>query len=153
MKPQPTTLKTVIEDLKFNSNNTCTYCHRLFGSTVSYKRKSYFLERNTDHVIPKAIGGKLTVPCCSLCNHIKGSLVFDSIADIQDYILDKLLKDYLITNQKIKESYTKPTRTSCRVHKIFPKYFHKQCRSPISKGQLCYKHKILQPIIDKGLNK
>jgi hypothetical protein len=78
--------------VRFTPDDSCTYCHRKFGDMVSWYGKNRILERQRDHVIPKALGGRVTVPCCSLCNQIKGSLKFDSFSDIQDFCLDHLLK-------------------------------------------------------------
>lgn len=75
----------------------CTYCHREFGTCVTWHGRNVYLGETADHVLPKAIGGRVTVPCCSVCNRIKNSLVFDSLADIQDYCLDRLLRDGSIT--------------------------------------------------------
>lgn len=79
----------------------CTYCRRAFGSLVTWKGRNRFLGEEADHVLPVAIGGRVTVPACSLCNRIKGSLVFESLADIQDYLLDRLQAAGSITLQHV----------------------------------------------------
>ena len=73
--------------------NACSYCHRTFGSHVTWRGRPVYLRRERDHVIPKANGGKRILPACHICNRIKGSLTFDSISAIQDFCLDALLKD------------------------------------------------------------
>lgn len=83
--------------LKRQKDGCCTYCHRAFGSLVTWKHRNRYLEETVDHVVPKAIGGRLTLPSCQICNAIKGSLIFDSLAEIQDYCLDRLLQDKSIT--------------------------------------------------------
>ena len=90
-------IETEIATIKIAPYEYCTYCHRAFGSTVTWHGRSRFLGEEVDHVLPKAIGGRVTVPCCSLCNRIKGSLIFDSLRDIQDYLLDKLSCDGSVT--------------------------------------------------------
>jgi hypothetical protein len=75
----------------------CTYCHRRFGDAVRWHGRRRFLAEERDHVLPKALGGRVTVPCCSLCNRIKGSLLFDSLAEVQDYCLTRLLRDGSVT--------------------------------------------------------
>lgn len=79
---------------------TCTYCHRQFGSTVTWRGKRTLLTRVREHIIPKAIGGRKTVPACQLCNQIKGSLVFRSLGEIQEHCLDALLRDGSVTNEQ-----------------------------------------------------
>ena len=81
------------------ADGCCTYCHRSFGSIVTWHGRRKMLCEEADHVIPKAIGGRVTVPSCSLCNRIKGALIFDSMADIQDYCIDRLLRDRSVTLQ------------------------------------------------------
>lgn len=44
--------------------NTCFYCGKEMAKG----------ERTKDHVTPKSRGGRLKVPCCSTCNHLKGHL-------------------------------------------------------------------------------
>jgi len=83
--------------LQFVKADYCTYCHRKFGDLVRWHGRNRFLGEEWDHVIPKVLGGRVTVPCCSLCNRIKGALKFDSLVDIQDYCLDRLLRDGSIT--------------------------------------------------------
>ena len=83
--------------LKLRQKDCCTYCHRAFGSLVTWHRKNRFLEEQQDHVLPHAIGGRVTVSCCQICNSIKGSLVFDSLAEIQDFCLSRLTRDGSMT--------------------------------------------------------
>lgn len=92
-------LRRELAVLKSQKDGCCTYCHRPFGSLIRWHKRSRYLEEQADHVIPRAIGGKITVPCCQVCNAIKGSMVFDSLADVQDYCLEILLKDKSVVLQ------------------------------------------------------
>jgi len=61
------------------------------------KRKRPPTARTVDHDIPVALGGTAVVPCCSLCSSLNGALIFDSIAEIQDSLLDRLLQGHSVT--------------------------------------------------------
>ena len=74
-------------------STSCTYCSRPFGATVSWRGRALILCPVREHVIPKAVGGRVVVPACQLCNRIKGSLVFGSLVDIQGYCLDVLTRE------------------------------------------------------------
>ena len=90
-------LKVDVAVIKLTGEGYCTYCHRRFGDLVYWRHRQRFLQETVDHVIPRAIGGRITVPCCSICNSIKGSLIFDSLVEIQDYCLDRLLAEKSFT--------------------------------------------------------
>lgn len=57
------------------------------------------LTQQLDHIFPKSLGGKITIPCCHVCNQIKAAKVFDSLPQIQDYLLDQLQAHHVITPQ------------------------------------------------------
>ena len=83
--------------LRIAKDGCCTYCHRQFGSWVTWHSKTRFLEEVREHIIPRVSGGTIIVPSCQICNSIKSSLLFSSLDEIQTYCLDKLLKDRSVT--------------------------------------------------------
>lgn len=87
---------------KIVPDGCCTYCHRAFGSQVTWRNEARWLEEVREHVIPKVLGGKITVPACQICNEIKGSLRFDTLAEIQSYCLDQLLKNRSILLESVR---------------------------------------------------
>lgn len=86
-------LRTEVALLRITPDGCCSYCHRPFGSWVTWRGRLRFLEEVREHVFPKCLGGRIIVPACSLCNQLKGSLVFESLAEIQNFLLDRLLED------------------------------------------------------------
>lgn len=51
----------------------CHYCRRVLEPATSLSRLAY----TRDHVVPRAMGGRETVPCCRYCNHLKGDTHLD----------------------------------------------------------------------------
>lgn len=49
----------------------CFWCKR----ALNKKRGYGSLSPTRDHVKPKSVGGRKTVPCCRACNELKGSLM------------------------------------------------------------------------------
>ncbi len=80
-------------DMMRDTSNACSYCQRTFGSQVTWKGRPVYLRKEREHVIPKAAGGTATLPACHICNRVKGSLVFETIGEIQNYCLDALHRD------------------------------------------------------------
>lgn len=50
------------------SRYKCFWCNR----TMAHRSQNSSLAETKDHVIPKAMGGTETVPCCKACNSVKG---------------------------------------------------------------------------------
>ncbi len=50
----------------------CSYCRR---ETHTGGADNSDLKYTRDHWIPKSAGGQLTLPCCHLCNFLKGDLM------------------------------------------------------------------------------
>ena len=72
----------------------CIYCNTAFGATILYHKKVRFLHRVKEHFYPHNAGGGSgdnLVWSCQICNMIKRDLVFETIFDAQNYILDRLL--------------------------------------------------------------
>ncbi len=74
------------------------------------------------------------MPCCSLCNAIKGSLIFDSLRDIQDYLLDRLLDDGSITleHTPMRMEHAVERSTEASSNKVNPR--RKQLQREVSVG-------------------
>src|SRR3546814_1135917 len=54
---------------RWRYDQQCTYCQRTLeppeSGSAGYTR---------DHVVPRAMGGRRTVPCCRACNDLKGHM-------------------------------------------------------------------------------
>lgn len=52
---------------------TCRYCRRVLTDA----RKGGSTAASRDHIVPKCMGGRRTVPCCRACNEVKGDMAPD----------------------------------------------------------------------------
>lgn len=89
--------KVDVAVIKIVPDGCCTYCHRAFGSCVTWHKRNRYLEEVREHALPRAIGGRIIVPACQICNAVKGALIFESLEEIQNYCLDRLIADNSIT--------------------------------------------------------
>lgn len=71
-------------------NGLCYYCSQEIGSTVEYKRKYITLQAELDHIVPfsfcYADNKTNFVVSCHICNRLKGSKIFNSMADLLTYL-------------------------------------------------------------------
>ena len=56
----------------------CTYCRRALRDPARDTLKRAKLSVTRDHITPRSKGGRATVPCCRLCNHLKADLPADA---------------------------------------------------------------------------
>jgi len=72
----------------------CFYCGQdLFEPIWSKKSKRYITRKyHIDHLVPWSYSGNDSignlVASCSLCNNIKSNLIFDTMEDARNYVLD-----------------------------------------------------------------
>jgi hypothetical protein len=52
----------------------CYYCKRMLTAPTDRARTA----ATRDHIVPKHMGGRRTVPCCRQCNSLKGPLSIDA---------------------------------------------------------------------------
>jgi 5-methylcytosine-specific restriction endonuclease McrA len=48
----------------------CAYCSR----QLTHPKDRASTAATRDHIVPQCQGGRKTVPCCRLCNHLKGDM-------------------------------------------------------------------------------
>ena len=74
-------------------NNSCCYCGKRFGSTVSYNGKERLVRVAWDHVIPFSYSynneGTNFLPACSFCNQWKSNLMFQTLEEVQILVNNK----------------------------------------------------------------
>jgi hypothetical protein len=74
-------------------NNSCCYCDKRFGSTVSYNGKERIVRVAWDHVIPYSYSlsneNSNFLPSCNFCNSWKSNLMFETIDDVRVYVNNK----------------------------------------------------------------
>lgn len=58
----------------------CCYCKRTLEPSTSKARTAM----TRDHIVPRHLGGRRTVPCCRQCNQIKGPLHPDAWRRVTD---------------------------------------------------------------------
>lgn len=97
---------------RVSHDGRCSYCGFSFGSLMVFRGRRRILGLTVDHLTPVAAGGqnteKNTVAACSVCNSIKGSLVFKTFGEARLYVLDKLHDgDFAL----VSEATTKPRPT------------------------------------------
>lgn len=112
-------------------HGTCFYCNQEIGSAVYFRKKVRVLRATIDHVIPFAYcqhdHSDNFVVACQVCNSMKHSKIFNSMADCLEYIQDKWLKDNggIISCQKQKQKSIKPVKSAKQPSKLkeLGKYF------------------------------
>ena len=71
-------------------NNRCFYCERAFYSLVGRGSRLVSLRIAWDHLVPYAYSQDNRtvnfVAACHVCNGLKGSLLFDTVAEAQIYL-------------------------------------------------------------------
>lgn len=79
--------------LLIDYDNSCAYCHRKFGTTVFWNKRVRTLLLEWDHLVPFEYSLNNSpnnfLPSCNICNGIKGSRVFHSIADVRSFVNKK----------------------------------------------------------------
>jgi len=56
---------------RYGPSPYCLYCRR----TLTVAGGGISTSATLDHLVPKAAGGKRTVPCCLACNSLKGMML------------------------------------------------------------------------------
>lgn len=68
----------------------CFYCFYLFSSSIHYKKRLVMLRVCWDHVVPFAYlqsnPNENFVAACQICNGIKSSKVFQTVAEARNYV-------------------------------------------------------------------
>jgi hypothetical protein len=83
------------------SHERCSYCLRNFGSLVTFKGERRILKKTREHTIPKVVGGTQTMLACQLCNRIKWCHLFECVADLRMFVLERYIKDGSMTQQEV----------------------------------------------------
>jgi HNH endonuclease len=85
--------KAVQDRILGRQDGRCLYCGHRFGDTVWRHGQPVTLRLNWDHLIPYAYLAANPddnwAAACHVCNGIKSSLIFQSVEDARDYILDR----------------------------------------------------------------
>ncbi len=79
-------------DILAEQRGQCLYCGNVFGDVVVRHKtgKHTVLKLHWDHLIPWVYSqdgrAQNFVASCHVCNGIKGSLVFETITEVRDYV-------------------------------------------------------------------
>lgn len=76
--------------LRKSQDNRCYYCNQDLGSVVKYKKTTILLCGVLDHVVPfvycQYSKGTNLVLSCQVCNAMKNDKMFDTMADLLEYL-------------------------------------------------------------------